>query len=232
MHSYTTNMDTIPLTALRRHLVAWQGFTMRYRCATDDDVAECVRRLSCVQLDSIATVERSHLLVLGARADAVEPNAISRLLAGGRLFEYWGHEASLLCVEDWPLLRRRMRERRTHHWWGPVIDSDPVLGKRILDEIRARGPLGSRDFEGQGGGGMWRLKPAKRMLDALWTAGDLVICGRHGFQRLYDLPERVLSPTVLAAPVPSEQEMLRRRGRSPGASAPGAGAGATRCSRA
>jgi uncharacterized protein YcaQ len=118
-------MDTIPLTALRRHVVAWQGFTMRYLCATDDDVAECVRRLSCVQLDSIAAVERSHLLVLGARAGAVEPNAISRLLASGRLFEYWAHEASLLCVEDWPLLRRHMRERRTHHWWGPIIDSDP-----------------------------------------------------------------------------------------------------------
>ncbi len=202
-------MTTLSLIALRRHVVAWQGFAMRYRRATDDDVAACVRRLSCVQLDSIATVERSHLLVLGARAGAVESAAVSRLLAGGRLFEYWAHEACLLPVEDWPLLRHRMRERRTHHWWGPVIDSEPALAARILDEVRERGPLGSRHFEGRGGGGMWRLKPAKRMLDALWTAGELVVCGRQGFQRLYDLPERVLAAAVLAAPMPAEKETLR-----------------------
>jgi uncharacterized protein YcaQ len=165
--------------------------------------------LSCVQLDSIAAVERSHLLVLGSRAGAVEPAAVSRLLAGGRLFEYWAHEACLLPIEDWPLLRHRMRERRTHHWWGPVIDSEPALAARILAEVRERGPLGSRHFEGRGGGGMWRLKPAKRMLDALWTAGELVVCGRQGFQRLYDLPERVLAAAVLAVPVPAEKETLR-----------------------
>jgi uncharacterized protein len=202
-------METISLKALRRHLVAWQGFTTRYRSATDDDVVECVRRLSCVQLDSIATVERSHLLVLGGRVGAVDPGCVSRLLAGGRLFEYWAHQASILAVEDWPLLRHRMRERRTHHWWGPVIESDPVLAAHILDQIRDRGPLGSRHFEGRGGGGMWRLKPAKKMLDALWTAGDLVVCGRQGFQRLYDLPERVLSPSILEAPMPGEDETIR-----------------------
>lgn len=203
-------MNTVSLAALRRQVVAWQGFAMRYRRATENDVLECVRRLSCVQLDSIAAVERSHLLVLGARAGAVESGAVSRLLASGRLFEYWAHEACLLPVEDWPLLRHRMRERRTHHWWGPVIDSDPALAARILGEIRERGPLGSRHFEGRGGGGMWRLKPAKRMLDALWTAGELVVCGRQGFQRLYDLPERVIAAPVLAARVPAEQELMRR----------------------
>jgi uncharacterized protein YcaQ len=202
-------MATIPLAALRRHVVVRQGFAMRYRRATEDDVVECVRRLSCVQLDSIAAVERSHLLVLGARAGAVEPAAVSRLLASGRLFEYWAHEACLLPIEDWPLLRHRMHERRTHHWWGPVIDSEPALAARILDEIRERGPLGSRHFEGRGGGGMWRQKPAKRMLDALWTAGELVVRGRQGFQRLYDLPERVISATMLAARVPAERELLR-----------------------
>jgi uncharacterized protein len=202
-------MATIPLAALRRHVVASQGFATRYRRTTDDAVAECVRRLSCVQLDSIAAVERSHLLVLGARAGAVEPAAVSRLLASGRLFEYWAHEACLLPVEDWPLLRHRMHERRTHHWWGPVIESEPALAARILGEIRERGPLGSRHFEGRGGGGMWRQKPAKRMLDALWTAGELVVRGRQGFQRLYDLPERVISASMLAARAPAEKELLR-----------------------
>jgi uncharacterized protein len=199
----------LPLAALRRHVVAAQGFAARHRRATDDDVVACVRRLSCVQLDSIAAVARSHVLVLASRAGALEDGSVSRLLAGGRLFEYWGHEACLFVAEDWPLMRHRMRERQIHHWWGPVIDSDPALARRVLGEIRARGPLASRHFEGRGGGGMWNLKPAKRMLDALWTAGRLVVCGRQGFQRVYDLPERVLPPEVLAAPEPGDAETVR-----------------------
>ena len=172
-------------------------------------MAETVRRLSCVQLDSIATVDRSHRLVLASRVGAVPRGTTSALLAGGRLFEYWAHEACLLHVEEWPLFRRRMREYRVHRWWGPVIDSQPELAARVLAEVRERGPLGSADFDGAGGGGMWNLKPEKRMLDALWTAGELVIAGRRGFQRLYDLPERVLPDEVLGQPEPTEAEWLR-----------------------
>ena len=62
----------------------------------------------------------------------------------------------------------------------------------MLAEIRERGPLGSRHFEGEGGGGMWNWKPAKRVLESLWDRGDLSIAGRQGFQRLYDLSERVI----------------------------------------
>jgi uncharacterized protein YcaQ len=80
-----------------------------------------------------------------------------------------------------------------------------------LAEIRERGPLGSRHFEGasEQEGGMWNWKPAKAMLDRLWNHGDLVIAGRQGFQRLYDLPERVIPKKVLDAPVPAEPERLR-----------------------
>ena len=85
----------------------------------------------------------------------------------------------------------------------------PHLADEILAEIRARGPLGSRHFEGASEGGMWNWKPAKAMLDRLWNHGDLVIAGRPGFQRLYDLPERVLPREVLEAPVPAEAERLR-----------------------
>ena len=205
------NATTIKLSLadLRRHVVAWQGFATRFRRASETDVEACVRRLSCVQLDSIATVERSHLLVLGSRIGAIAPGTVSRLLGAGRLFEYWAHEACLIAAADWPLMRRRMGERRVHHWWGPVITSNPALASRVIAEIRERGPLGSRHFEGDAGSGMWRRKPAKQMLDALWTAGDLVVCGRQGFQRLYDLPERVLPASVLAAEIPSEEETIR-----------------------
>jgi len=199
---------TLALEALRRFVIARQGFAARFRRADAEDVVRCIERLSCVQLDSISIVDRSHRIVIASRAGAPEPDVVTKLLAKGRLFEYWAHEACLIPIGDYPLFRSRMIERRTHHWWGPVIDSDPALAKRIVNTIRERGALGSRDFEGRGGGGMWNLKPAKRMLDALWTAGELVVSGRQGFQRLYDLPERVLPESVRSEPPPEEDEVL------------------------
>jgi hypothetical protein len=94
-------------------------------------------------------------------------------------------------------------------WYGGIGETHPHLADEILEEIRARGPLGSRHFEGSSDGGMWNWKPAKAMLDRLWNHGELVISGRQGFQRLYDLPERVLPREVLEAPLPGEAERLR-----------------------
>ena len=94
-------------------------------------------------------------------------------------------------------------------WYGAVDRTHPHLAEEILAEIRERGPLASRHFEGAAGGGMWNWKPAKAMLERLWNHGDLVIAGRQGFQRVYDLAERVIPKEHLDAAVPSEQEMLR-----------------------
>jgi uncharacterized protein YcaQ len=196
------------IETLRRHVLAAQGFAQRSKRATVSDVLACVRRLSCVQLDSIATVERSHRLVLASRVGTAPLHAASELLGSGQLFEYWAHEASLVPVEDWPLFRHRMDERSIHHWWGPVIASDPELARSVMDEVRERGPLRSSSFEGRNRG-MWGLKPAKRMLDALWTAGQLVVRGRVAFQRLYDLPERVIPAAQLEAPPLSRERAVR-----------------------
>jgi uncharacterized protein len=202
---------TLSLAVLRRHVVAAQGYAARYRVADADDVAEAIRRLSAVQLDSISTVDRSHRLTLLSRVGRYPPGTVTALLSGGRIFEYWAHEACLLPIEDWPLARSRMLSRPDHPWWGDVIDRDPALADRVMGEIRERGPLGSRHFEGGPNvGGMWNLKPAKRMLEALWSSGRLVIGARDGFQRMYDLPERVIPDEVLGAPVPGEEEVMRR----------------------
>lgn len=206
---------TLSLAALRRLVIQAQGLAgprasagRSARAAADAVHAE-VHRLSCVQLDSISTVERSHRIVLSSRLGRYPEDTVSRLLGEGRLFEYWAHEACLLAVEDWPLLRPRMAERRIHHWYGPVIDADPALAEEVLAAIRERGPLASKDFEGAGSGGMWNWKPAKRMLDALWTAGELAVCGRTAFQKRYDLTERVIPAWAREAPVPDEAEWLR-----------------------
>ena len=162
-----------------------------------------------MQLDSISAVARSHRLTLLARVGAYPHGTVSALLGAGRLFEYWAHEACLMPIATWPLMRRLMAP--SHPWWGPIIEHDPQLAGEVMGAIRERGALGSRDFEGvRSGVGMWNnLKPAKRMLEALWSAGDLVVAGRQGFQRLYDLPERVLPAAVLGAPVPDADEVLR-----------------------
>ena len=83
------------------------------------------------------------------------------------------------------------------------------LIRRILERIRVEGPLGSRDFDGVGGGGMWSWKPAKMVLDALWDRGQLVIAERRSFQRQYELAERVIPKQALEAPTPSDEETLR-----------------------
>jgi uncharacterized protein len=200
---------TVPLAVVRRLAIAAQGYASRSRNATAAEVDAAVRRLSCVQLDSISTVERSHRIALGSRVGAYPREAVSRLLAAGRLIEYWAHEACLLPAEDWPLHRRAM-ENGGRRWYGEVDRTHPHLREHVLDEIRRRGPLGSRHFEGAARQGeMWGWKPAKQMLELLWNHGDLVVAGRQGFQRLYDLPERILPEPILRAPTPPEPERLR-----------------------
>ena len=201
-------MRTISLTALRRLVITAQGYAARRKSASIADVEAAIERLSCVQLDSISAVERSHRIVLTSRVGIYRQGAVSALLDKGRIFEYWAHEACLLPVDDWPLFVSAMHDGG-RKWYGQVERTHPHLADEILAEIRARGALGSRHFEGSTKGGMWNWKPAKAMLERLWNRGDLVIRGRQGFQRLYDLPERVLPKRVLDAPVPRKEERLR-----------------------
>jgi uncharacterized protein YcaQ len=189
-------------------VIARQGYASRSRRGTAREVEAAVRDLSCVQLDSISAVERSHRIALASRVGAYPRETVSQLLAAGRLFEYWAHEACLLPVDDWPLFRPAMRAGG-RRWYGQIDRTHPHLADEILAEIRARGPLGSRHFDGSGGGGMWSWKPAKAMLERLWNDGELVVAGRQGFQRLYDLSERVIPAEALAAPEPPEPERLR-----------------------
>jgi uncharacterized protein YcaQ len=198
---------TISLLALRRLVVNAQGYASRSRAGSAAEVEDAVRRLACVQLDSISVVERSHRIALATRVGAYPRGSVSRLLRDGRVFEYWAHEACLLPAADWPLFRRAMDDGG-RPWWSDVERSHAHLREEILERIRAEGPLSSRDFDGAVEKGMWERKPAKAMLDRLWNHGDLVIAGRRAFQRVYDLPERVLPRAVLETPAPPEERRL------------------------
>jgi uncharacterized protein YcaQ len=202
-------METVSLAHLRRYLVAHQRYATRPRNATAVQVADEVRRLSAVQLDSISTVDRAHRLTLGSRVGRFSHGAVTRLLKAGSLFEYWAHEACLVPIEDYPLFKRRMAELRERHWWGRRHDHDPEVKERVLAAIREHGALPTRFFEGGGGGGMWNWKPEKRILEDLFAAGEIAVAGRDGFQRLYDLPERVIPRRFLDADTPSEEEFRR-----------------------
>jgi uncharacterized protein YcaQ len=199
----------VSLAALRRYVVAHQGYATRFRRAGEDEIDGEIRRLQAVQLDSIATVARAHRLTLSSRMGAYDEAVVSKLLASGRVFEYWAHEACLVSIDDYVLFKRRMAELRDVHWWGHER-TDPETEKLVVDRIREEGPLPSRAFEGRNDpGSMWGWKPAKRALEHLFAAGELTVSGRQGFQRLYDLPERVIPRAYLDAPTPSEDEFRR-----------------------
>jgi uncharacterized protein YcaQ len=203
-------VETASVARLRRYIVAHQRFATRARTSRAADVAETVRRLGCVQLDSISTVDRAHRLTLTSRLGRYPQGTVTRLLSQARIFEYWGHEACLLPIEDYPLFKRRMEQLHDRHWWGRERQ-DRETEALVLEAIRERGALPSRAFEGHGPrtGEMWSWKPAKRALEHLFAAGEVVVAGRDGFQRLYDLPERVIPRRYLEAPAPSEEEFRR-----------------------
>jgi uncharacterized protein YcaQ len=171
----------VAVAALRRYVVAHQGYAARFRRARIDDVAAEIHRLQAVQLDSIATVDRAHRLTLTSRVGAFDERDVSRLLREGRTFEYWAHEACLLPIDDYRLFKRRMHELRDRHWWGRAR-AMPEVERHVVERIRDEGPLPVRAFEGRSEP-LWGWKPEKRALEQLLAAGELAIAGRQGFQR-------------------------------------------------
>jgi hypothetical protein len=198
----------VALEAARRAVVARQTLATRRRTAKPDEVEAAIDRLGCVQLDAISTVDRSQRLVLSARTGRIDQSLLNGLLAEGRVFEYWAHEACLIPAADWRFLRIRMRCGSHHQWYGRIFDEHPQLVEQVLATVRERGPVSARDFGGAGSG-YWEWSPAKRVVEALWTSGQLVVAHRRGVERRYDLPERVLPREVLEAPEPAPGERRR-----------------------
>jgi uncharacterized protein YcaQ len=200
---------TVSVTALRRYIAAHQGYATRFRRAKSAEIAAEIGRLQAVQLDSISTVDRAHRLTLSSRIGLYDEPDVSRLLREGRVFEYWAHEACLLPIEDYGLFKRRMVELSDRHWWGRERTDDMrAVEREVIARIGDEGALPVRAFEGRSDP-MWGWKPAKRALEHLFAAGEIAIAGRQGFQRVYDLPERVIPRAQLEAPTPTEGEFRR-----------------------
>jgi uncharacterized protein YcaQ len=181
----------------RAVMLAAQGLHRRPRKkAAKGDVLRAIQRMGALQIDTIHVVARSPYLVLWSRLGDYETHWLDELLAEGKLFEYWSHEACFLPIEDYPLYRHRMLNASSQGWhyspsWVQLHRQDM---KRLLALIRERGPVRSADFartDGKGGG-WWEWKTEKRALEMLFTSGDLMVAWRQNFQRVYDLRERVL----------------------------------------
>jgi uncharacterized protein YcaQ len=175
------------------------------------------RRLGVIQLDSVNVLTRSHYLPAWSRLGAYVPDHLDELArtAPRALFEYWGHEASLMPVELQPLLRWRMAQAAQKAWRGVrAMQRKRTLLADVLKIIAERGPIGVSELELEQPSkarraGWWEWSDAKRALEWLFWSGQITTAGRRRFERLYDLPERVLPPSVLAAPTPTEAAAQR-----------------------
>jgi len=212
--------DSLSLPQARRIALAAQGFTdpapggvpnMRH-------LRRVLGRTGLLQIDSVNVLMRAHYLPLYSRLGPYPRELLDRASHGRprELFEYWGHEASLIPVALQPALRWRMAAARTDAWGGMfrVAEEQPRLVEWVRDEVRAGGPLTAAEIEHdaprESNGWGWNWSTVKRALEWLFWCGEVTAAGRNGaFARLYDLPERVLPAAVLDAPTPPPAQAYR-----------------------
>jgi uncharacterized protein YcaQ len=183
---------------------------------TRQSLYDLIVRLGFVQVDSIRTVERAHHLTLMSRNTHYQPDMLQALLEDdGHLFENWTHDAAIIPTQWYPywqprFARLRQRIAQNRHWTerlGP--DAQQVLD-RVRQRVRDHGPVMARDLtetRAPGVGVWWGWGPSKTALEYLWRTGDLAICGRVNFQKVYDLSERVI-PETYQGQTPSEEDYI------------------------
>jgi uncharacterized protein YcaQ len=176
---------------------------------------EVIRQLGVVQIDSISVVERSHHIVLWSRLGNHPTEWLHTLYADERaLFEYWAHACAYVPIELYGPFRRKMREyperfsTGTQEW----IEEHRDVLDHVMDFVRENGAVSTRSFEPPEGAkkaqpwAWYGNKPTNLALDILWTMGCLTIARREGFQRFYDLPERVYPEWSDDAHLPTAEE--------------------------
>ena len=183
-----------------------------------------VRRLGLVQIDSVNVLARAHYLPVFSRVGGFDTTwldeaAIPRRGRPPTLTEYWAHEASLLPVETYPLLRWRMEAVDSEAWGGmrAVAREQPALVEAVRRGVEDDGPVTAAELEARHGRHVraadhwgWRWSDVKRALEYLFWSGAVVAAGRgSGFQRRYDLPERVLPAEVLTGSPSSRADAVR-----------------------
>jgi uncharacterized protein YcaQ len=227
--------ERLSAAAARRVALAAQGFADPAPSVPDRrSLNRVLRRTGLLQIDSVNVLVRAHYLPVFSRIgpyprELVDTAAYRRPRA---LFEYWGHEASLLPVDTQPLWRWRMADVEDHAWSGmkQVMKERPDLVRALLHDIRDAGPLTASQLAARHdadrprrSGPWWDWSDVKRALEFMFWAGEVTTATRKGFERVYDLPERVLPRAVVDTPTPdradAQRELMRRAARSLGVSA-------------
>ncbi len=215
-------METMSGAVARRVALAAQGFAEQRPTTVPNrrHLAKVLSRVQLLQLDSVNVAVRAHYMPVFSRLGAypfalLDDAAWSDTARRPRLLvEYWAHVASLIPVADWPLLRPRMRRYASagQGYFGSVRDRPGLLAD-VLAVVKAQGPLGAGTIEDELGGGRtakprggwWNRSEVKRACEYLFAIGELSTATRRGFERRYDLTERVLPPEILARDVTVEE---------------------------
>jgi uncharacterized protein YcaQ len=181
-----------------------QGIGLAGKTGGKAGALKTIRHLGYVQLDTLAVVARAHHHTLWTRTEKYLEDHLRELMREKKIFEYWSHAAAFLPMEDFrfSLVRKNEFLAGRKHWFA----KDKKIHKYVLDKIKAEGPLQSKDFETDKRRGSWfDWKPAKIALEQLFQDGSLMVVERKGFQKVYDLSERVL-PAATDTTVPSKEE--------------------------
>ena len=201
----------------RRVALAAQGFADGRPAQADGRALRgVIKQVGLLQIDSVNVLARGHYLTLFGRLGPYPPALVDKAAwyAPRRLFEYWGHEASLLPVATHPLLRWRMQRAHDDAWGGmkSVARERPELVERVLETVAERGPIAASDMEDETPrrrAPWWNWSDAKRAFEFLFWSGRITSARRRNFERLYDLPERVLPRAVVAAATPAPEDAQR-----------------------
>lgn len=213
-----TTVQRLPAGLARRIALAAQGFGVP-RPSTpvgSRQLRAVAQRLAVVQIDSVNVLSRSHYLPFFSRLGPYPRAALDGLTNGrGAVFEFWAHEASFLPVRLHPYLRWRMAAAHDEAWGSMtrVARERPEYVAALVERVRAGGPLRAAELgeaRPDRPGSMWNWHAGKAALEYLFFTGVLTARGRTaGFERVYDLTERVLPAAVLTQPVPDRADAVR-----------------------
>ena len=212
--------ESLSVAQARRIVLAAQGFTDPAPGGATDlrHLRRVLRRVHLIQMDSVNVLQRAHFMPLYSRLGPYDPGLLERASYRNprELFEFWGHEASLIRVDLQPLFRWRMARARDYAWGGMVriAEQQPELVERVLADVRERGPLTAAQIEHDVPASKehwgWNWSAVKQALEWLFYSGEITAAERTtSFARRYDLTERVLPRAVLDTPTPSPQDSFR-----------------------
>jgi hypothetical protein len=213
-------MQSLSVAQARRLAISAQGLAASRPLTTPDrrHLRRVIRHTQLLQIDSVNVLARAHYLPAFSRLGPYPRSLVDRMAYRDReLFEYWGHEASLLPVALHPLLRWRMaRAEQRFETWGRMARlarERPGYVEAVYDEVRDAGPVSAGEVARDQARGTeewgWNWTDAKIALEFLFYTGRITTSTRRNFERLYDVPSRVLPASVLAAPTPSEADAHR-----------------------